>query len=71
MIRRFQVINYKSLKNVDVGLPNLVVIFGPNAAGKSNLFRCAESVFPRWFTKKKSEKALGRATGRFRWKLFT
>lgn len=38
MIRRFKIENYKSLQRVEVALTNLVVIFGPNAAGKSNLF---------------------------------
>lgn len=38
MIRRVKIENYKSLKNVDVSLQNLTVVFGPNAAGKSNLF---------------------------------
>ncbi len=38
MIRKFSVKHYKSLRDVNVTLPNLAVIFGPNAAGKSNLF---------------------------------
>ena len=38
MIKRVKVQDYKSLKNVDVELQPLTVIFGPNAAGKSNLF---------------------------------
>jgi predicted ATPase len=38
MIQRVKVQGYKSLKGVDVELQPLTVIFGPNAAGKSNLF---------------------------------
>ena len=38
MIRRIKIENYKSLRNVEVELRPLTVIFGPNAAGKSNLF---------------------------------
>lgn len=37
MIRRFRVNGYKSLRNVEIELAPLTVIFGPNAAGKSNL----------------------------------
>jgi predicted ATPase len=36
MLRRVRIQNYKSLVDVDVTLNPLVVIFGPNAAGKSN-----------------------------------
>lgn len=38
MIRRIRVENYKSLREAEVQLRPLTVIFGPNAAGKSNLF---------------------------------
>lgn len=37
MITRFQARGYKSLAEVDVALARLTVVFGPNAAGKSNL----------------------------------
>ncbi|HYR74919.1 MAG TPA: AAA family ATPase [Pyrinomonadaceae bacterium] len=37
MIRRARINNYKSLKSAEVRFPNLTVIIGPNAAGKSNL----------------------------------
>lgn len=36
MIRRIRVRNYKSLRGVEVALGPLSVLFGPNAAGKSN-----------------------------------
>lgn len=62
MIRRFKVINYKSLKNIDVKLPNLVVIFGPNAAGKSNLFD-ALNLFSRIVTKKNLKEAFAEHRG--------
>lgn len=38
MIRRVHVIGYKSLADVTIELGPLAVVFGPNAAGKSNLF---------------------------------
>jgi len=38
MIRKMRVRNYKSLRDVEVPLQSPTVIFGPNAAGKSNLF---------------------------------
>ncbi len=38
MIERVKAQGYKSLKDVEVELQPLTVIFGPNAAGKSNLF---------------------------------
>ncbi len=56
MIKRFSVKNYKSLQNIDVSLPNLVVIFGPNAAGKSNLFD-ALNLFSRLATRKNLKEA--------------
>jgi predicted ATPase len=37
MIKRAKITNYKSLKSAEVIFPNLTVIIGPNAAGKSNL----------------------------------
>lgn len=36
MLRRIKVTNFKSLRNVEINLPQLTVLFGPNAAGKSN-----------------------------------
>lgn len=37
MLTRLRVRGYKSLRDLEVSLPNLAVFFGPNAAGKSNL----------------------------------
>ena len=37
MLRRIKIQGYKSLEAVEVRLSQLVVLFGPNAAGKSNL----------------------------------
>ena len=36
MLKRVHIQGYKSLANIDVGLPQLAVLFGPNASGKSN-----------------------------------
>jgi AAA15 family ATPase/GTPase len=36
MIRRIHIRGYKSLRDVDITLRPLSVLFGPNAAGKSN-----------------------------------
>lgn len=38
MITRARIVNYKTLRDVDVELAPLTVIFGPNSAGKSNLY---------------------------------
>ena len=37
MLKKLSVRNFKSLRRVEVELPRLAVLFGPNAAGKSNL----------------------------------
>ncbi len=38
MIQHIRIGNYKSLSNLDLRLERLSVLFGPNAAGKSNFF---------------------------------
>jgi predicted ATPase len=38
MIRRVHIKGYKSLRDVEIELQPLTIVFGPNAAGKSNLF---------------------------------
>ena len=37
MLKRIHIRGYKSLEDIEVRLSQLVVLFGPNAAGKSNL----------------------------------
>jgi AAA15 family ATPase/GTPase len=37
MIRRLKVQGYKSLKNIEIFFEPVSIIFGPNAAGKSNV----------------------------------
>ena len=37
MLKRIHIRGYKSLEDVEVRLPRLAVLFGPNAGGKSNL----------------------------------
>src|ERR1035438_9724898 len=56
MIRRIQIKNYKSLKNIEVNLGQLAVIFGPNAVGKSNLFD-ALNLLSRLVTRKNLKEA--------------
>lgn len=50
MIRRLKIKGYKSLRDVEVDLRMLTVVFGPNAAGKSNLLD-ALSLLGRMVTK--------------------
>jgi predicted ATPase len=40
MIKKLQVKNYKSLKNLDLELGNRNILVGPNMSGKSNLIDC-------------------------------
>lgn len=42
MLTRIHIQGYKSLKNVEVRLSELFVLFGPNAAGKSNFLDCLQ-----------------------------
>ncbi len=42
MLTRIHIRGYKSLKDVEVKLPNLALLFGPNAAGKSNFLDCLQ-----------------------------
>lgn len=42
MLKRIHVRGYKSLRDVEVSLPDLVVLFGPNASGKSNFLDCLQ-----------------------------
>lgn len=42
MLTRIHITGYKSLKHVEVTLSDLSVLFGPNAAGKSNFLDCLQ-----------------------------
>lgn len=44
MLDRLTVRGFKSLHDVSVELPRLAVLFGPNAAGKSNLLDAIEAL---------------------------
>ena len=44
MLHRLRVKNYKSIGEVDVRFPRLTVLFGPNAAGKSNLLDAIQAL---------------------------
>ncbi|MFP4055266.1 MAG: AAA family ATPase [Candidatus Brocadiia bacterium] len=42
MLTRFHVEGFKSLADIDLGLPRMLVLFGPNAAGKSNFLEALQ-----------------------------
>lgn len=44
MLRRLLVKGFKSLGEVDVTFPRMIVLFGPNAAGKSNLLDAVQAL---------------------------
>jgi predicted ATPase len=44
MLKRLTVRNFKSLRNVTVTFPQVAVLFGPNAAGKSNLLDAIQAL---------------------------
>jgi len=44
VLKRLRVTGFKSLLDVDVKLPRLAVLFGPNAAGKSNLIDAVQAL---------------------------
>jgi len=44
MLNRIRVRGFKSLKDIEVRVPRLCVLFGPNAAGKSNLLDALQSL---------------------------
>jgi predicted ATPase len=62
MIKKIKIVNYKSLKNVEVTLSNLMVIFGANAVGKSNLFD-ALNLLSRLVTQKNLKEAFAEHRG--------
>lgn len=44
MLNRLHVRGFKSLADLEVSFPRLAVVFGPNAAGKSNLLEAVQAV---------------------------
>lgn len=44
MLRKLVIRNFKSLHDVEVNFPSLTVLFGPNAAGKSNLLDAIQAL---------------------------
>ena len=44
MLKSLTVRGFKSLKDVTVELPRMAVLFGPNAAGKSNLLDAIQAL---------------------------
>lgn len=44
MLTKLTVRNFKSLADVTVEFPRLTVLFGPNAAGKSNLLDAIQAL---------------------------
>jgi predicted ATPase len=58
MLRRLQIKGFKSLVDVDVKLPRLTVLFGPNAAGKSNFIDAVQTL-SRIATSRTLSDALG------------
>lgn len=70
MLRRFALKGFKSLGSVDIELPRLVVLAGPNAAGKSN-FLDAIQAFARLGTERTLSDALAPPIRGFPSELFT
>ena len=62
MIKRLKVKGYKSLNDVEINLKPMSVIFGPNAAGKSNIFD-ALSLVSRMVTERTLKDAFLRHRG--------
>ncbi len=62
MIKRVKIQGYKSLKNIEIHLEPLTVIFGPNATGKSNLFD-ALALLSRMVTKNTLKEAFDEHRG--------
>lgn len=61
MIKRLYIKNYKSMRETEVSFEQMTVVFGPNAAGKSNLFDALNLV-----SRMASEKSLKEAFGKHR-----
>lgn len=58
MLRRIRILGFKSLRDVEFDLAPLVVLFGPNTAGKSNLLE-ALHVLSRLVTERSLADAFG------------
>jgi predicted ATPase len=58
MLRRLRVRGFKSLHDIEIELAPLVVLFGPNAAGKSNLLE-AMQLLSRMVTERTLKDAFG------------
>ncbi len=63
MIRRFQALNFRCLRYVDIRLDRFHVLIGPNASGKSTLFDAI--AFLGDLVRDGLEEAVGRRTGNF------
>ncbi len=70
MLKQITIKNYKSLRNVTVDLPRLTVLFGPNAAGKSN-FLDAVQAFSRISTSRTLSDALSESVRGYPVEAFT
>lgn len=57
MLERFKATGFKSLVDVEIELPRLLVLFGPNAAGKSNVLDAVQ-VLSRLATERTLDEAL-------------
>jgi len=68
MIKRLKVSGYKSLNDVEIHFQPLSVIFGPNAAGKSNILD-ALNLLSRMATSRTLKDAFNEHAG-FHWKAF-
>ena len=44
MLKRIKAVGFKSLAEVEIELPRMTVLFGPNAAGKSNLLDAVQAL---------------------------
>lgn len=49
-ISRLQVTNYRSIQSLDIALPSVCALVGPNNAGKSNVLSSIQRVLQDWVT---------------------
>ena len=53
---RLKVENFKNLKNIEINFnnnPNLTIIIGNNASGKSNILEAISAIFTEVYTRKR------------------